>query len=211
MHLTKKLLPVFLTLILLSIAVPMQVFAANPITLTVTPSKTTANVGEEITIDIVMGSAAGTNLASLQFDIVLPAGLVFVSGERNNVSAATIGFAEMTFDERPSNRFRVLGYGVPSPGYNETESLIIATITCTVASSGTHPVSLDGVVLGNFAGTAITATPVSASIVVSNFGDNPSTNVLNIAGYISALFAFLILSVVLWSLVLRRKLRGVND
>ena len=162
MRLTKKVLSIFLAVMLALSAIPVQIsYAARDISLMVASSKSTAEFGEEIEFTIVMGSAEGTNLASVQFDISLPIGLRYKdegetardesiyefaisTGMYETITIPGLGeikVPNMKFDILNESSLRVTGYG--GLGYNGTEALTVCKFTCVAQSIGTHAVSIE--------------------------------------------------------------------
>ncbi|MCL1885137.1 MAG: hypothetical protein FWF81_15440 [Defluviitaleaceae bacterium] len=69
---------------------------SNEITFTVTPSATTAAVGDEITFNVHMGSASGTDLQAVHFRMAIPAGFELVENSAAvpaNMETAQMGLA----------------------------------------------------------------------------------------------------------------------
>jgi hypothetical protein len=169
-NLGKRTLSALMALLLVaSFAITAPARAANPVPLSVTASKTSVNVGETITFTARLGSCAGTNLASLQFDFDLPAGLTFVSSSVNSSFASTVGFAGNTFTD---GTLRYAAYG--GAGYNGTGTINIVTITCTATATGSKTVTLKSVTVGDKDSGVLTSSVTAVPAVAVN---QPLTNV----------------------------------
>ena len=188
----KKILKRTLSMLLatafaISLIAVTPAMAAGSLVLTVTPSKATVNVGEEITYTISMSDAAGTNLAALEFDVVLPAGLSLKTGSAKldaGFKSAT-GMEGANFDEAP--RFCITCYG--ENAYNGGP-LTIGTFIGVVDAAGTQTVNLKvvdviDVTFGNISTTVIPAvitayqplSSLSVSLTAPVLGATPQSTV----------------------------------
>lgn len=143
--------------------IPAQVgMAAGAIDLTVTPSVTTANVGDEVTFTITMGSATGTDLERFSLTLSIPDGLDYVRGSGNVPRSFTNGILDYIdstgvngagwmaiFDDefgtgagatpRPQDFLLISGFGDP---YNGNKTLVMAEFNCIVKKPGQHVITL---------------------------------------------------------------------
>ena len=136
----RNLISALLVFFLLAGIIPIpSAIAAGSIELTVTPSLTSVEVGQEVTFTISMGSASGTDFAGFGFEIWLAPGITYKTGS-GAVSPAFTSATGMaaTFDESP--KLMVSGYYTGS--YYNGAGLTIATFVCTVEELGPKMVTL---------------------------------------------------------------------
>ena len=201
----KKIFIILSTVLLLMSVIPFSVASAAtnppPIALTVTASKTAANVGEEITFTIAMGSATGTDLSGFSFALDLPAGMTFKSAaftpafvgatanwDRNFVekgeatNATMLQFSAACFHEDGTGEVAVPDPSTPTSIYNGA-GIQIATFVCTATTSGSKTVTLKDVGFYSQPATVVISTPVTAATVTvsggSGKGDINSDKIVN--------------------------------
>jgi uncharacterized repeat protein (TIGR01451 family) len=156
----------FTALLLVAIIPSPTAFAAGSIPLTITTSKTTANVGDEITFTISMSNAAETDLAGFGFELSIPAGMTYREGSGKILSSSSTALAGWTlnFDETP--KLMVSGYY--SSAYYNGSGVDIAEFICTVDEAGSPTVTLAnaGFYGGDYAEDI--ATPITPAIITVN-------------------------------------------
>ncbi|MDR2088540.1 MAG: MBG domain-containing protein [Clostridiales Family XIII bacterium] len=134
-------LMVLLAMLLVVSAFPAApVTAAGSIPLTVTPSDTVVEVGDEVDFTISMGSAEGKNLFSFSIEIQIPIGFALKSGSGVVAGAfkTATGFADAIFDEDP----KIMVSGGMNEAVYSGGPLDIATFTCTAITRGLHTINL---------------------------------------------------------------------
>jgi len=161
------MISILLTVFLFTALFPANIaMAAGNISLTVTPSTTTAKVGDEVTFTVSMGSAAGTDFLGFQFDISIPAGLTFKPGS-GTVTLPANGWM-VNLDETP--KLMATGFG---PEYNGI-GLDLMTFVCTVNAPGSYTVTLTNVGLYDGLVNPIMSSVTSATVNVGQANTSPS-------------------------------------
>jgi hypothetical protein len=136
---------------------------STALVLAVTPSSSTATIGQEIAFTISMGAV--TNLGAFSFDINLPDGLTYVAGSGAIAPGfrEAIGHTTVNFDQTAVS---VSGWGAPAGGYTGP-GLTIATFRAISATEGSRTATLTNTNFFNVSFAPIT-THVNPALVMVN-------------------------------------------
>ena len=175
----KKFLSLLLTFAMMMCLMPVKIFSAGSVTLSVSPSEVSAAPTGEITFTLKMGPVA--NAGNIEVRCVPSDGLTIESAEPNtSLKSLSVGkFANADFDVQTNGTVRFNGTVAADDGYSSTSDTILGTFTCKVKNDATEnqTISLTEELVGdalNFeemevttTGAEVTVTPaqVSASSV----------------------------------------------
>ena len=165
-----KITAIFLSVLLIALLLPYSTARAEGnITLTVSASNTSIEVGDEVAITVRMSDAAMTDFCSFSFRINLPEGLTYKSGSGSIVLGflSATGMSVSVFDEEPF----LFASGFGDAPYNGGP-LDVAIFTCTATSSGQKTVNLSNVKVFDTSAKAIPNSVVRASIEVISESQN---------------------------------------
>ena len=159
----KKVLTFVLCMILVIGCLTVSALAAGTGALTVTAGATEVSVGDTVNFSVYLDPAGiSGGVKSLQFDVVVPAGLEFVSGSgavsQSFVSAT--GSVLSMFNEA-NNRVVVSGIMTPYAG----EAIAVATFSCKVVAETDLSVSLASAVLAD--GSSASQTPAVSGVTLT--------------------------------------------
>jgi len=160
---------VIICVLIISLFSPQTAFAqtGGVLNLTVTASQDIAAIGDEVSIVISLGNAAGSDMSAFSFLIQLPAGLRLKPGTcavTENFQNAT-GMYMTAFDESPL--FMVSGFG--GLGYNGS-AIAIAEFVCVAVEPGTQKIDLYEIDLYGVGGNRIQEEVIPATIIVTQPG-----------------------------------------
>ncbi len=177
-HVRKRFLAILIAVVVLIGVVP-NVFASNGLTFSITPSKETAKVGEEVTYTISVSNADEMN--GVGFNLVIPEGMTYKKGSAkltDEVNSNT-GIGGVTeYDDKAPNIASV---------FKEVRSgeVVLATFICTVNNTGNMQVTADSVEVlkdsiaqdftPNYGALSVfeTLTSVTTNITAPTTGDQP--------------------------------------
>ena len=135
----KRITAFLMVLVLVLCIMPSGVFAVstNAVTFTITPDKTEVNPGD--TVNFTLSVQQAGQMTALETYLVLPAGLTLVPGSLVTADKSVLGWDDL---DKTEDYLQITGFGAP---YNGTETVQIATFSCTVDAntSGVLTVSLD--------------------------------------------------------------------
>lgn len=123
---SKKIIASLLIIAIMISLMPIRIFAANTLNLTITPDVTEAHPGDEITYTVKM--SAVQNLAYLKFKLEIPEGLTFIEGQAVDGLQATLNAAKAEF----TTKTKVFVAG--SCNYSSNSDTTLMTFKCSVDS-----------------------------------------------------------------------------
>ena len=134
-RITSLLLCFMMIVSMLVTAVPVYALSTEaPITVTIDPDKTTASPGDTITYTVNVGPVK--RLQSVNFTLVIPEGLTYVSGKEVDGLKALLGADKAEYTD--STKTMVVSGG---GSYNSDGTTPLMTFSCTV-NAGTVGASL---------------------------------------------------------------------
>ena len=171
----KKTFGLLLSLIMLISCLPVTAFAAETWGgYTVEASKTTAEVGDTVDYTVYLDDCSGLagGVWNIEFAVVLPEGMSYVSGKLNDEFTAKTGMISPDFNP---DAMKVSALGALDAGYTG-EKIAILTFSCTVEKTGSLTVGLTETVLSDQNSVSQTPNVTTATVTVTekhshSFGD----------------------------------------
>ena len=134
----KKLLALLVVLAMVLSIVPAVHAEGNSMSVVVTPSVSTAKVGDTVDYTIY---ATGEGVAGMQFNLIIPEGMTYVPGSAKVPDGLKAMLGWFVLDWTESS---MMWTGANDLTATFPKDTVILTFSCTVDAVGEHEVALDG-------------------------------------------------------------------
>lgn len=140
----KRVLAIFLAVIMVVSAVPVTTYAAEQITLSIIPDKTELNPGDTVSFTVSLGTVS--NMGGLEFNLIIPEGMTIIDDSISIPDGieTTLDAAMNVVKPTSANHYK-WGFFAGRTGYTGTSELTLLTFSCKVnsdTSQGSKSVTL---------------------------------------------------------------------
>lgn len=157
----KKIFSLLLAVMLLVSGMSLAAFADTSAGYSVTVSDSTAEIGDTVTVSVALNECV--DVWNVYFELVLPAGLKYVSSSVNGNFDDETGMDGLGFND---SAMVCSALGALAAGYTGG-AVNMLTVTCEVVGAGDLTVSLNNAAIYNENGSSVGAGVSSASISVA--------------------------------------------
>ncbi len=140
----KRVLAIFLAVIMVVSVVPVTTYAAEQITLSIIPDKTELNPGDTVSFTVSLGTVS--NMGGLEFNLIIPDGMTIIDDSISIPDGieTTLDAAMNVVKPTSANHYK-WGFFAGRTGYTGTSELTLLTFSCKVnadTSQGSKSVTL---------------------------------------------------------------------
>lgn len=140
----KRVLAIFLAVIMVVSVVPVTTYAAEQITLSIIPDKTELSLGDTVSFTVSLGTVS--NMGGLEFNLIIPDGMTIIDDSISIPDGieTTLDAAMNVVKPTSANHYK-WGFFAGRTGYTGTSELTLLTFSCKVnadTSQGSKSVTL---------------------------------------------------------------------